>query len=498
MVQYQRPRARRRLEMVPVGNAAMAARAIQAAARGFLARRRLVRAGGAAAAVIARAAARRRAPPRRLMSPMDIQRRFRRASRPQGQVVVPKVFPKYRIGSLIGTAKSKRKVAYKKVDDRVVRSHYDLNHEVEQTQVAYFGFTDAGALTHQLKQGCYALMQLIYKRLGIVITHPDYDYLERHSKSAQSFTDPDAGNIIIGFEIKRDDGGSTFDQKIMAPADYHTMESGAQKMMDFILDRSKEGYLPYMLRICRGSGGIYELDLQNIMVHFNCTHKIKWQNVTPAEYQNFNEGNVTVSNDLNNVNANPLSGRIYQFKGYVPKVRSHVRDAQKDKGDYLLEIEDAKDSQGRLLCEAFRESGGYSNDCITGFQQPFRGVAVFSNLSHEDRCYMPPGGYKQLIRKTEKTLNFMRFVQATIPGRLTSDDGAEWIPIANRVRVNRIGGSTLFAFEPAMRTAAAERTKIIVNRELFFATSCTVTKKKQPVRAITTITDGANFKPPPS
>ncbi len=127
----------------------MAARRIQAAARGFLARRQV---------------ARMRRP--RLMSPMDISKIKRRKTQGQIKDTSRAVLPKARIGSLIGTAKSSRKVKGK-MDPLVITEHDDRHATVSQPMVAYWGYSDAGSLDQQLEMGCRALVNMFARRSGL-------------------------------------------------------------------------------------------------------------------------------------------------------------------------------------------------------------------------------------------------------------------------------------------------------------------------------------------
>ena len=142
-----RRRPRRQL-FVPMA-AGIAARRIQAAARGFLARRRV---------------AGMRRP--RLMSPMDISKMKRRKTQGQIKNTTRAVMPKYRIGSLIGTAKSSRRVKGK-MDTMTLTEHKDVHATVQQPMVAYWGYSDAGSLDNQLEMGVRALVNMFARRSGL-------------------------------------------------------------------------------------------------------------------------------------------------------------------------------------------------------------------------------------------------------------------------------------------------------------------------------------------
>lgn len=477
-----RPRVRRRLPFN--NNMANAALAIQAAARGFLARRRV---------------ARMRGPARRLMSPMDIQRKFRRVKKPQGQVRVPKVFPKARIGSLIGTEVSKRPVSMKKIDPLEIKTHIDINSEVQQSQVAYFGFADAGYQDDQLMQACLALTNMFFRRSGMKL--PNINVTVQQALSTPIDIPPTyhrtkLRRIEILFVNVAQDGTSSSDLATILVGYSSTIFSVAEAIRDAVFTRATAATLPakkwpivaklYSLREPT-SADVYDLfatyDLQNVMVDFAYKRKYKWINVTPA-----GEGGVDGSTNINDINANPLSGRIYKFKGPTPLVRSTIKDYNPQLELDAIENQGA-DNSSAIDCARFRLLNDYANLPKAEFKQPFKATSFFKNTQTEDKVYMPPGGYKQLIRDGKVTMNFKRFCQATVkmPSTTGISDGIQKPP--------KIGTSTLWALEPALRTDVNELVKVHVNVETWYTTKTRIGEQKQPVVAQKLVLAGPTFGP---
>lgn len=417
------------------------------------------------------------------MSPADVRAMKRKPK--QGQVKVAGVMPKYRIGTLIGTDRSKRTVDKAKVDPRVVKVHYDYNHVVNQATCAYFGFSDAGSLDQQLNHGCLALAQMIYRRAGAIAVHEDIDVQHTNLMRIDA--------IKIQFHAVKADGTTDhYEDTITAGISTGTKTLSALRdaIVSAIISRgNNHGAFPVTMQILKVGAIDFDImqsyDLTNVIVHFDAMQKYKYQNVTPATDGGTN---------LNDVTANPLSGRLYQFKHVTPRLRAMVKefDEKNTPLDNLGKIEDitADSSEGNLACEAFRTAGLYSNGLKLGFKQPPKAVSIFSNCSHEDKIYMPPGGYKQLIKKTSVKMNFKRFVIASLR---TTTSGSLWVGLGNNERISRIGTSSMWALEPAVRTSADETTKVIVNRELWLSAKAVAGAAKQPVRAKTIVSDGANF-----
>lgn len=416
------------------------------------------------------------------MSPADVRAMKRKAK--QGQVRSAGVMPKYRIGALTGTDRSKRTVNKAKVDTREVKIHYDFNHLVTQDQVAYFGFSDAGSTDHQLKHGCLALALMIYRRAGAIVAHEDINV--QHTNLLRI----DA--IKIQFHGVESDGTTTHFENLITDgisSGTKTLAGLRDAIVAVINARVLDGAWPVTMQILKIGAIDYDIlqmyDLTNVMIHFNAMQKYKYQNVTPATDGGTN---------LNDVQANPLSGRLYQFKNITPRLRAIVKEAdEKDTPlDNLAKIEDIANTEGNLACEAFRTTSLYSAALKLGFRQPPKAVSIFSNCSHEDKVYMPPGGYKQLIKKTSVKMNFKRFVIACAVYS-TPSVPERFIGLNNDTRVSRIGTSTMWALEPAVRTSASEQTKIIVNRELWLTAKAVVGANRQPVRSKTVVSDGGDF-----
>lgn len=513
---YRRPRARRRLELGQPMNAARAAIAIQAAARGMLARRRLARVGGVVGArLVNRAMDRREQRQRRaLMSPMDIQRRFRRAQRPQGQVRVPKIFPSARIGSKIGTEVSKRPVSLRKIDPSEVKLHIDTKSTVSQSGVAYFGFPDAGSQDEQLKQGCIALVNMFFRRSGLKMAtiktkvrdayshipdnNPEYSDCKLRRISILFVRNTAGGNgFYVNVTFDMDNSKSIEDMALLIYNQIKLKSAGTDDGVD------GEGAWPLIAKLwSRDSddstahqyANYATYDLANVMVDFKFMRKYKWQNITPSG--NAGTGAADRST-INDIMANPLSGRIYKFKGPTPLVRRVVEDQQSETMPQILAIQ--YQGAGTLAHDyldtrAFRMDtpGGPSFDAALAvpFKQPFKAASVFRNTETEDKVYMPPGGYKQIIRSEKVTMNFIRFCRATV-----FDSGAYLQkPGYNQPKISKIGTSTLFALEPAVRTVPNEAIKVMVNSEIWYTTKCRVGDKKQPVMSNVKVEEGFNFE----
>lgn len=448
----------------------MAARRIQAAARGFLARRRV---------------AGMRRP--RLLSPIDISKMKRRKTQGQIKDTSRGVMPKYRIGSLIGTAKSSRKVKGK-MDVMSVTEHRDVHATVSQATVAYWGYSDAGSLDHQLEMGTRALVNMFVRKSGL---KPTSVYQSFDESYLQDITNSDIKlkRIVIAFQGPRTNGTIQRQESTYAVADTDSVHLITQQIVsDLKVKAASDIYQPVRAILQSFVMGTYTtyatIDLENTMIDFSYMRKYKWQNVTPADTTQapgeFNQFSV------NDINANPLSGKIYQYKHPVPQVRG----AKLDNEDLpqLNLIQQINVADGALNCKAFR-NGDYNSLLEFPFKQPFKSMEIFKDTVSEDKVYMPPGGYKQLIRKGKKTMNFTRFCQATIQG--SNDNYIRTAP-GNDI-VPRIGTSTIWALEPVIRTTTLENVRVATQMETWYTAKARLGTKAVPLAKINSVTAGNNF-----
>jgi len=472
LAQYDR-RPRRAL-FAPMA-AGFAARRIQAAARGFLARRRV---------------ARMRRP--RLMSPMDIGKIKRR--KPQGQIKNTSrgVMPKYRIGSLIGTAKSSRKVSGK-MDVMSVTEHRDVHATVQQPMVAYWGYSDAGSLEHQLEMGVRSLVNMFCRRSGLKPTSVYQSFNESYLQDYIGNSDIKLKRIVIAFQGVDENGTVSREEVPIDVSDTQSVHLVTQAVITQLnLKAAGATFKPVRAILQMFVSGTYQTyatyDLENTMIDFSYMRKYKWQNVTPADTTQapgeFNQFSV------NDINANPLSGKIYQYKHMVPQVRG----AKLDNEDLprLNLIQNIEGTDGAIDCTAFR-NGGYDSLLEFPFKQPYKSMEIFKDTASEDKVYMPPGGYKQLIRKGKKTMNFTRFVQATIANPNTAP---YWVSRSAGNDVEpRIGTSTIWALEPVIRTNTNEIVRIATQMETWYTAKARSGTKSVPLCKINNVSAGTNFMP---
>jgi len=439
----------------------------------------------------------------RLMSPMDISKMKRRKTQGQIKNTRRAVMPKARIGSLIGTAKSSRKVKGK-MDPLVITEHHDVHATVSQGQVGYWGYSDAGSLDQQLEMGVRALVNMFARRAGLKPSNIEQDFSDSYLQDNLPTSKINLARIVIAFQGLATDGDISREETVYAVTETSSIESLTTTIMADIKAKAtfSAPFKPVRAIIQSQDIGVYSgsvgqpgsyyrtfatYDLENVMIDFSYMRKYKWQNVTPAE------SGADTSN-INDIHANPLSGKIYQFKHRVPQVRAAMLDDSNQ--PMLSTIQDSELADGALDTTAFRtgipgSAGNFGNSLTGAFAQPFKGMQIFKDTISEDKVYMPPGGYKQLIRKGNKTMNFTRFCAATVLTNATTGDyvrrsAGESVP-------DRIGTSTIWGLEPVIRTDVNELVKIATQMETWYTCKARAGTKTVPVVQINRVATGVDF-----
>lgn len=447
----------------------MAARRIQAAARGFLARRRV---------------AQMRRP--RLMSPMLIDKmrtpkRYQKKQDPSAPARVG-TYPKARIGSMLGTAKSKRTVR-KKLDPLKITEHIDVQTYAHQNDVCYFGFKDAGDPESQLNIGCYAVAQMIFKRCGMEMTSIDSTNTDPEGLSGFARKNVRLRGVTFTMQYAKHAADPLYRQvTILYDYTIDTIRVFGVNIANELRSQRDDGYLPVNMHIRADTASgetdefLQSYSCDSMMMEYSALAKYKWQNVTPASGG---------GDDVNDINSNPLTGKVYTYKGPFPKLKSAVsteynRIGTTDTRSQLHGIMDPQGEKVDTMC--FRQGATYSGDLLPGFNQPYKSNQVFSNTLTEDKLYMPPGGFKQAMRRTTKTMNFKRFVIACT---VLSNSDAVWVNSYDRVPP--IGNCTIIGLEPTLRQSTAEVVKIAINTEFWLSAKCRYKRTNTCVRENTAL-----------
>ena len=384
-------------------------------------------------------------------------------------------FPAYRIGPKLSRFGRKgKKVKPLKGTARTIEKTFVS----DQPHTNYVGFRQFGSGTDILKTYCMNLVKDIFKMSGAPIDS------WQGAVKAHSYTGENNGKLKkIHFYFQKDtyDGSSRTSQTIEVPQIHSdqsafSAEDYAGLIRTMLIGKWNDGYLPSAFALVEKQG---DLSQERIfysheswgedIVEFSASTYVNVQNVTPAD----GPGDGT---NINDINANPLVGKIYDFKhSYVKFREEYAREVKRIPGWDPLPMQESHTGADMIDTKYLRKSltpdGTVRGDLLTAFLKPPRGAAVFDNIDGVKSVSLPPGGYQYMKRSITIKANTRRFLYACFGEVLPAADSTKSVkpPIINK--------AILVAFEPAVRSTTNESTKVIFNRKIHHRLSV---KKKRP------------------
>lgn len=404
---------------------------------------------------------RKQAPPRR-----NIKRKrpFKDAGRPKAGR-----YPAVRIGRQMGVyGKPGRKPAVL----GSVRRTIDKTLTSTQQDVNYVGFTAYGSTDEIVQTFCMQVWKDIFQRAGSPLSSWQ-GRVRSDAHSTSAFTNRLAS---VTFFFQRDvhnDVDRQTAQRVFATSD--TAEDLVSWLEATIKSQYHDGYLPrsYALEDASGVPFVTHETWGDDIVTWNAQCEVKLQNITPAG------GTGTGSTDINDINANPLQGKVYDFRnGYMklrPDYLQMVEASNPLNWGTLKEIQNVNATTDLISVQHLRETGLYANELAKAFQTCPRGPAVFSNLEGVKNIQMPPGGFQVIKRNVTSKCSVVRFIWGAFNSYLPDPGGSEFVkPSVTKPVVNKV---ILVGLEPTVRSTTDEIVKVLVNRRIMHSISI---RKKKP------------------
>ena len=447
---------------------------------------------------------------------------FRKAKRPVKRKYAPRpsrgkyvpsragAVPKHRIGRYMGNYKKGRKPPVGRVAER----HIDTSYTIDQNMVNYVGFQTHGSMGDILLTYCMALCREIAQKSKISLTsfhQRMQDQDNRSNTSAISVNYVDRSRLgLIQFAFSKVD---MHGNKTQEYHDYQVLnEDYSQSWLDFagwIRDRifvacGQNGFSPESYALCSSNdftafhnadpgtttftGAVQPFFVNKTwgedIVQFACKSITKVNNVTPAG---------TDRHDINDVNANPLQGKLYDFKHSAPRFTNawitNIHDGDGTSYPDIDKLQSTHLRQDMLQTQRLRMRvpvSGTADFTYTAlhpdFKQPPRGTSVWSNVDGVQNVHMQPGGFKTIVRTGTVKASTARFIAGVMYSRVdvnnislsgatqtvTASDGTNIPPdYDKRIRSRPvITPSFILALEPTVRTETNEEVKLVVNRDL--------------------------------
>ena len=412
--------------------------------------------------------------------------------------------PAYRIGRYAGNYRKGPKPRVGRTAER----HIDTSYTIDQPMVNYTGFQTYGSIGDILLTYCYALCRQIAAKSGCHLTSfqqrmQDQDPTENTGQTGVDITNRSRLGYITFRFSKADMHGN----KIYSVDEYNVInENYSQTWSDFaawIRDRmmvtcGNDGYSPesYSLSTVMNYTAYENADPSTTtrngvpipfftnerwgddIVQFSCKSITKVNNVTPAG---------TDRHDINDVNANPLQGKLYDFKNASPifsdqwlkttDTNSTWADIEKLQSIHLRQ--DMLQTQRLRMRVPVTGTADYTYTALhPDFKQPPRGSTVWKNVAGVRDVRMEPGGFKTIVRSGTVVASTRRFIGAcfrshvdvnniSLSGKTQTQGTNLGNDFDKRIKTLPVlTPSFILALEPTVRTSTNEEVKLVVNRDV--------------------------------
>jgi hypothetical protein len=368
-------------------------------------------------------------------------------------------FPRARIGTVMGVHGKKGK---KPAPLKGVRRVLDKSLTSTQTDVNYVGFQQFGSAREVAFTLCLHIVKDIFARTGAPIN----SWQGAFKNHASLPTEHRNRLTSITFHFQSDKYYDVeYHNYTFTLAAYDTAEDLATDMEAQFRLQYSEGFYPlgYTLGNNEGEKFYSHETLGEDMVDFYATTYIKVHNITPADND---------STNINDVNANPLIGKIYDFKHpYIKMHEEYLREVEAqqitgtDDWTQVHNIQNTVSHSDRVDTQYLRNSGAaniWDGDLLDAFKKPPRGAAVFANLAGAKTLSMPPGGYQVVKRDIKVTCSVKRFIAGAY-NVFNENSASSAIKPVIRPILNRV---IMLGMEPAVRSETDEQLKLVVARKI--------------------------------
>lgn len=393
-----------------------------------------------------------------------IQRAFRArmGARRRAATNVRAGYPKFRIGRQMGVF---GKPGPKPKPITGVKMRIDDHHTVSGTHTCYYG-TSGASRYNTIKLLALHMVQDIAKKDGQVLS--SWDAVMQTYAQAGAHAGPGRLKYVtLRYRRQRSNAEDEHfsDPLLVSSTPAETYVTLANRITDSFIAQAKRGYYPHEYQLVeQWEAGMPDRSyythnrFDEDIVEMYTVMNLKLQNVTTAQHGE------RVGYNINDIDANPLQGRVYDFRHETPRLSAGFADqAETDTNfDTISKIGDVPNDNSYLIqVDNLRAMHLPTNDLQRAFRQPPGGAAVFGNCVGVKRLSMPPGGFFTVKRDFTVKCNTKRYIAGTIPVDWTVTTGTlkEIQPVITRKAV-------MVGLEPTVRTATAEVVTLTTNRDM--------------------------------
>lgn len=354
--------------------------------------------------------------------------------------------PKYRVGAAMGTFGKKGRTP-KPIQGIVLKETHITS--PTQTVASYVGmpYIQRDRLVLALAMH---MTQDIAKRSGLCLSSWQ-SIMVSNAYGGGRMT-----KLRMEFKKIHVDGSTSGDTFDITPAADTTWILFAHNIKNEFMSQAENGFFPTKYRLYDTDSKVFydHNNFDNDIVTMNITSIVKIQNTTPAA-----DGN----DSINAVDANPLMGRVYDFKHMAPRLRSgYMTEMQSVTGfTGMSQISSSLTNQKEIQTQHLRNGGLITGTLATAFAMPPNGAAVFENCDGAKDIKMPPGGFYTIKRTHKCVASVKRYLHGSVDFRdpPTYSDGIQ------SIRAPIVSKCWMVGLRPMLPTGLDESIRLAMSRD---------------------------------
>lgn len=366
--------------------------------------------------------------------------------------------PKYKIGSSSGMYGKKGKKPKRILGVQWKESDF---WEPDQTEVCYWGAGYGTSRTSYITLLMMHYVQDIAKRRGITIDNWNGLIQTPHGSTG---TGSD-GQILDWMRVelsyvRNEDNNYSYQSNSVGVSSTTTFKQLAESLRTSVITYARDGYYLTTLK------GVdlddryfyYRNRVDEDMVTYTTTFYCKMQNVTPSD------DSTTGASTINDVNANPIRGKIYDFSDNRPKLAPAFAHTLKSEAGFESMPAICQDETGERQVNVFalRNGGVISGQLHNAFRLPPNGAAVFKNCTGVKDVSIPAGGF-YTVKRTRKHSGKLRRVLIEMVHMTDHSPDAGRYYITGKPTSNL--QSFMIGLRPTIKSQENESVKLVINKD---------------------------------
>lgn len=341
------------------------------------------------------------------------------------------------------------------------------------SKMAWIGGCDIGDQQTFCRNIARAILQKYLAKMGDVRTAVDADDDHADAKLFKSFIVTykidSYSTAHLGEGIEDHDHGNNIDNSSLV-----TM---GDTLGDQIFAKAERGFYPSSIKFhsgdfvdaaeteARGHPVISDYRLGEHYLDIQVTTLFRLHNITPSDTTDAGEN---PANSVHDINANPISGKIFTFRNQRPVFHSGYVDFKKDDPTTQDGIErlNRYDNNFDVIKRFATTKDAFAHIAAP----PLNAKTIWSNVSGQGTIRMAPGAYRTYNAKFLRSGTVRQLIRDAI--RVRVDAGTSTDPSNGLATKNPpLGSSWLFCFQPSMRTSNDELVKLGYDQTQVYKTS---------------------------